>query len=367
MSPFRRLPRNRGARRLITSAVLLAGLVLVPGASFAGEFIGTPGDDALTGTPNDDLIVGDTSDTGAVFTGGDDVLTGGAGDDTIYGEAIGIGLGQPADITGGDDIIEGGAGDDVIRGDGIAVGVEQDAIITGGDDVIHGGSGNDVIYGEGEATEVVGDQSAPGLVTEGNDQLFGGLGDDELYGQSGADLLCGLGGGVANAEDDVLEGGEGSDLACAVDDDVTVSAGEQVLVDLAVNDEKLDDEGLEDGQLHYALVGGMVDGIIALLDELTGELTVTAECDAVLRYEVTREGNPFATQASVDIEVRDAGACVEPDAKPASVEPTVSQAAVLPDTGAGSGLRAIGALGAALTAGGCVTIGWSRRRSRVLA
>ncbi|TXL57900.1 calcium-binding protein [Aeromicrobium terrae] len=385
------------ARRLKAAAfatTIVAALTLAPAAaSFADDIDGGPGPSVVVGSNDDDHLNGDSdaSDSGlavvegdddvidgnggaddiagdgdaaavdtAVVNGGDDTVDGGDGDDSIFGDGSASAVDNAA-VHGGDDVIHGGAGDDFIVGDGSAGGAES-SLVEGGDDILYGDAGDDIIYGDGLASLVGGE------VLGGDDELYGGTGEDYLDGDGGNDLLCGLGGGQVNPEDDTLYGDEGSDLACAVDDHAVVSAGEKTLIQLAANDEQLDDEGNGDGILQYTLGAITGDILDAVLDALTGELAVTAGCaGGTLGYTVTRDdvdASELSTSAVVTIEARDDGICAPGGGSDAPTTSSVDDAAVLPDTGAGGSLNAIGVSGLGLVLGGAFVLGTTARRPR---
>ena len=399
-------------RRLVAVSAVAAVLAMSPSAVFADDVSGGPGNDVVSGDTDESapsgggVVVGD-SDTvsggggedfvqgdgganatfgdGGIVTGGDDVVNGDDGDDLVLGDGSASSVvGDAGLVVGGDDVVNGGDGDDFLMGDGDASSVLGNAgLLVGGDDVLNGDAGNDIIFGDGNASSLFGN---PGLVVGGDDQLFGGDGDDELFGDgfalyigglglvvggddqlfggngddvldgmSGNDLLCGEDG------DDVLIGGDGVDLACAVDDVVNVVANTLTVIDVVSNDEQLDDDDpVEDGSLLYA-IESMSKGIQALIDELTGEVTLTAACDGTFQYSVTRDGNPFITYG--DVTVTAGGACPTKGDDDDVIKPVayVSNGPVLPDTGAGDNLNAMGALGLVLTVAGFALVGAGRR------
>lgn len=316
--------RTRPLTRAAAVLVATAALTVAPTSAFGANINGGSGDDVLNGTPSADTITGDPVLTGV---GGNDTINGGGGNDVISGDGVLVGI-------GGDDVIDGGDGDDVISGDGLLVGV-------GGNDTIYGGGGNDTIYGDGIGVGIGGDDTiyggdgddviygdGPGVLIGGDDILYGGEGDDTLYGQGGNDILCG-GPGT-----NILIGGEGIDLACAVDDLIDVLAGAETVFGLAANDEVLDDDPAEDGPLRYFLLS-VPAGMVALLDELTGVLTFTANASGTIVYEVRRwiDGvNFLGSQADVIITVTQLPQ-VDPDpTEPTTATPAIHRA-VLPDTG----------------------------------
>jgi len=320
------------------------------GGLFGGTVNG--GNDTVDGGGDDDYVVGDGTAngtiTGGTVNGGDDIVAGGDGNDIVVGDGHADGT-IGGTVNGGNDTLDGGAGSDVLMGDGTAIGIGGTVI--GGDDILYGGDGDDILLGDGLAANIIG----------GNDQLFGGAGNDILSGQSGNDLLCG---GDGN---DILLGDEGVDLACAVDDAVVVAAGVLTLVDVVGNDEQLDDDDAqgEDGPLLYA-IQSMTSGILAVIDQLTGQVSLTAECDGSFVYSVNRDGNPFTTTANVAVTA--GGACTtstpdddDPAIVPASYAVDVE---VLPDTGAGDHMNAIGLLGLLFTLGGIAVVA-TERRARV--
>lgn len=211
------------------------------------------GNDVIHGDNGDDRIQGDPDSFGycdgpcyGTLHAGDDELYGDAGNDVISGDGS-----TQAGIIGGNDRIEGGDGDDCIYGEydsstpqiythgdsylissevTLSLGPLIAAVPTectdpytpdsGGNDVINGGAGNDTIFGQA-----------------GNDTLNGQAGNDTLEGQAGNDVLCGGDG------DDILIGGDGIDIACAVDDTTgPITSGETRTLNVAANDEVLDDE-----------------------------------------------------------------------------------------------------------------------------
>jgi LPXTG-motif cell wall-anchored protein len=386
----------RRLRAAVFATAIVATLTLAPAAaSFADDIDGGPGPSVVEGTDSDDLLNGDEDASEsvlavvdgaddvinghgggddiagdgdaaafntAVVNGGDDTIDGGDGDDSIFGDGSASAVDNAA-VHGGDDTIHGGAGGDYIIGDGSAGGQES-SLVEGGDDILYGDSGDDIIYGDGLASLIGGE------VLGGDDELYGGTGKDYLDGDSGNDLLCGLGGGQVNLEDDTLYGDEGSDLACAVDDHAVVSAGEKTLIQLAANDERLDDEGTGDGILQYTLGAITGDILDAVLNALTGELAVTAGCDGgTVGYTVTRDdvdASELSTSAVVTIDARHDATCFpaeDADDEPSTTD-TVDDAAVLPDTGAGNSLNAIGAGGLALVLGGAFVLVAATRRPR---
>ncbi len=336
--------------RLLAVVAMAAALTLAPNAAFADNFPGTNGDDNITGTPGDDSISGDPGPV--TIVGGDDTINGGGGDDEISGDGY-------ATLVGGDDTINGGDGDDEITGDGVLTGVGGDDTINGGDgddliagdgsivgvggdDTINGGDGDDEIYGDGYLFELIG----------GDDVIHGGAGNDLIYGGRGDDLLCG------DAGFDVLYGEEGVDLACAVDDHITVGAGLPGMLDLAANDDQLDDEGYQDlAPLRYRIVGHSASIIDPILDAITGILTFTATSSGTVDYEVYRtlDGRDLiASLATVFINVPEDEPKKDSDAAPA-------ETALLPDTGA-SDTRVLGPLALASILGGIALLLIGRRR-----
>ncbi len=355
--------------RIFAVVAVTAALTLAPSTAFADNFPGTNGDDTITGTDGDDTISGEpgpvtivggddeinggggnddiTGDGNVVVVGGDDYIDGGDGDDEISGDALITGV-------GGDDEIYGGAGNDTIAGDGGIVGI-------GGDDFIDGGDGDDEIYGDGYTFELVG----------GDDTLYGGAGDDKIYGGGGDDFLCG-GDGV-----DQLYGEEGIDIACAVDDEITVNAGVPGMLDLTLNDDMLDDEGIgsangvneADAPLRYRLVGNSPGIVGAAIDAITGILTFTANASGTVDYEVYRETlvngvltDIIASMATVFITVapEDPDPVTPDDDEPSAAAP--DDTAVLPNTGAGDTLMQGGAA-LALILGGIGLLMAGRRKS----
>jgi len=374
--------RTLGRAAGVTAASIV--LILAPTAAFADDVTGGPGDDIVSGDPSsnglgnggtvtgdndtvsggggDDLVSGDGDANGGLgggtVNGGDDTVNGDDGNDLILGDGTADSGFTGGTVNGGNDTISGGDGDDIILGDGTANGGFTGGTVNGGDDIIYGDDGDDLILGDGLAEGFF----VPGIVNGGNDQLFGGAGDDVLLGQSGNDLLCGGDG------DDVLFGGDGVDLACAVDDAVVVAAGVLTLVDVVANDEQLDDDDAqgEDGPLLYA-IQSMTSGIQAVIDQLTGQVSLTADCDGSFVYSVNRDGNPFTTSANVAVTA--GGACPtstpDDDDDPAIVPASYAvDVEVLPDTGAGDHMNAIGLLGLLLTMGGVAVVA-AERRSRL--
>lgn len=302
-----------------------------------GIVIGAGGDDTIDGGDGDDEIVGDGLVLGV---GGDDTLNGGAGEDTIIGDGAGAGA-------GGDDTIDGGDGDDFLVGDGAGIGV-------GGDDTITGGAGNDTILGD----------VIIGIGDGGDDTLSGGDGDDDIFGGAGNDVLCGEEGA------DTLEGEGGIDLACAVDDEVTIDSGVESLYDVALNDEVLDDEGdgsdglLDESEspLLYRIVGGSLDAVI---DAVTGIVTLTATESGTVDYEVYRlleDGlSEIVSAATLFVTVTPPPPVVEPEEPTEEAAP--AETAVLPNTGAGD-TRTQGAIAAVLILGGIALLFGGRRKPR---
>ena len=331
---------SHSATRIAIAALLSLALIAVPGTAFADDFdgtdsgetiVGTPGDDTIDAKGGDDSVFGDSLDDSS--SGGDDVIEGGSGDDLLVGDANrtasgggddDISGGEGDDLlagdgytsaTGGDDVLDGGPGDDLILGDGrISYEGGNDTLIggdgddelhgdadassqDGGDDRLFGGAGNDTLYGDTGGVDVGG----------GEDVLFGGAGDDTLYGNSGNDLLCGEDGHSPVNPADYLEGGLGTDIACAIDDRVTVDAGKKSTFNLAANDDSLDDEDSETQPLRYGLVK-VPKFISAMLDALTGVLTVSASQSGTIRYEVCRSIVADVPPDRVEAAVADASA-----------------------------------------------------------
>jgi hypothetical protein len=262
-------------------------------------------------------------------------------------------------------------GDDIINGDGNGL------VVIGDEDEIEGGSGDDTLIGDGnaECDLILVVLGLPcGDVFGGNDEIEGGAGNDTLFGQSGNDLLCGQGGNNS------LFGGEGIDLACAVDDHDTAVEEEQTLFDVSNNDETLNDAGVGsdlglnedqiDSPLIYTVVGIMDDIIADFLDPQSGVLTYTAEESGVVRYSITRAGNPFTTFAELIITVLsndgddDDSDEDSDDSDHTSHESSDSEVAALPDTGAMPGLQLLGASGLVLFTSGLGLVGAARPRHR---
>lgn len=267
----------------------------------------TGGDDNVQGDAGDDYLQGDSnlmySCEGEscwgwpALDGGDDTLGGGDGNDDIVGDGI------AESVSGGNDTISGGNGDDCIWGEyghrtfeevtfqlethAISSGVSTAAAgcgdfdqssFTGGDDTIDGGDGNDTIFGQ-----------------SGNDKLDGSAGDDSLYGGDGNDVLCG---GDGN---DYLEGGEGLDIACAVADTLTLTNGQSGAINVAANDEVLNDA--ETVPLRYMIE--FFDPLLftdVIIDPQTGALTFRAIGSGTgsIRYRAYREV-PVAAQRVADV------------------------------------------------------------------
>jgi hypothetical protein len=432
-------PASRNGRfvRLLLASLVAFALVFAPATSFADDIVGTPGDDTIPGTEivdtidggagNDtidadggnDVVDGDEEAQGSFngvgaesIAGGNDTIDGGADNDRINGDGDAQGGFSSTDgggtITGGNDTIDGGAGDDIINGDGDArSGVLDSAsggVVIGGDDIIHGGDGNDTIHGDGIPSG--GGSAGVGTVTGGGDTIFGDAGDDTLFGDgnndgliggagtdtleggSGFDYLCG-GDALAGIgdESDVLIGGADPDLACLHDDEATVSADELTELDLAQNDEHLDDEADEDVALVYVIEEAYV-GIDAVINAVTGILTFTATTSGTVTYSTTRYVDPtnpeagfFATVARVLITVLededpdddddddgdedsdDDSDDDEDSDDDSDDEDSDDKAAVLPDTGAADNLQLIGGTGIALTTLGMFMIVAPRRRT----
>jgi LPXTG-motif cell wall-anchored protein len=209
-------------------------------------------------------------------------------------------------------------------------------------------------------------------VNGGNDTIFGGAGNDALHGDGGNDLLCGEEG------EDLLLGGEGADLACAVDDEATATQGDTVSIQLALNDEDLNDESDEAPEsLRYALVGAPAGYTI---NEMTGELTFTATESTTITYSVTRLGTLLSSLADVLITISSppSGGGDDDDDEGDSDDESdeaegdsdendadESDAAALPDTGASDSLNTIGAAGITLLlAGLAMILGTRAPRSR---
>ncbi|MGA8988645.1 hypothetical protein [Aeromicrobium sp.] len=349
--------RHTGGRALVALAAFFA-LVLAPSAAFANDIEGTDAGETIIGTPGDDTIDA---------RGGDDTV---AGDGDANGGFLGGGGGV---VNGGDDTIEGGDGNDTIQGDGNANGgfLGGNGVVNGGNDIIYGGNGDDVIRGDGEG--LGGFLGSNGVVNGGNDVLFGGAGTDRLYGDGGNDVLCGEDGFAPVNAADYLEGGEGTDIACAIDDEITVDAGVRSTLNLAGNDDSLDDEVLETQPLRYRLIS-VPDFIKAVLDELTGVLTFTAFGSGTIEYAVCRsivvESVPDASieaveeicdNADVYITANEIKKAAKKLEKP--LAPTVVAAQILPNTGASSDPRMMIPAALALIVGGGLVLTAGRRRT----
>ena len=119
----------------------------------------------------------------------------------------------------------------------------------------------------------------------------------------------------------------------------------------------------------------MGDIIVNFLDPNTGELVYTADESGVIRYSITRLGNPFITFAELIITVLDDDDDdddddsddddSDEDSDDDSDEDSDddSDEAVLPDTGAATGLQLIGGSGLVMLLGGFGLIGTTRRRA----
>ncbi|MCW2824823.1 MAG: hypothetical protein JWQ91_1740 [Aeromicrobium sp.] len=384
---------SRTAPRL-AALLTTVTLMFAPIAAHADDIPGTPGPDTITGTPasdeissgdGDDVVTGDGDAVGgATVDGGDDTISSGDGDDVVTGDGDAVFGGT---VNGGNDTINGGDGDDNLTGDGDAVlggtvnggddtingGDGNDQILgdgfdflgatNGGDDVLNGGDGDDVIYGDGDSFCIV--IFCNTIANGGDDVLNGEGGNDVLLGNSGSDLLCGGEG------DDLLLGGEDADIACAVDDVVTVAAGVVSVLDLAGNDEQLDDETSEVSPLIYSIekTNRCTD---ATIDADTGELTFSATRSGSLTYGVTRADAAFTTLADVLIAVTGRGGCGAVTGSgntgnaSTAADNVVTTAgytsAVLPDTGAPEHIMLGAAGGLLLVLSGLGLIAGERRR-----
>ncbi|MET0767724.1 MAG: calcium-binding protein [Aeromicrobium sp.] len=331
---------------------------------------GTPGSDEIRSGGGDDVVTGDGNAVlGGTVNGGNDTINGGDGDDYLTGDG-GAALGGT--VNGGDDTINGGDGNDQILGDGFDF---LGGTTNGGDDVLNGGDGDDVIYGDGnDVIYVDGDSGVICIVffcsptaNGGDDVLNGEGGNDVLLGNSGSDLLCGGEG------DDLLLGGEDADIACAVDDVVTVAAGVVSVLDLAGNDEQLDDETSEVSPLIYSIekTNRCTD---ATIDADTGELTFSATRSGSLTYGVTRADAAFTTLADVLIAVTGRGRCGAVTGSGSTGNASTAAdnvvttagytSAVLPDAGAPEHVMLGAAGGLLLVLSGLGLIAGERRRIR---
>ena len=326
---------------------------------------------------------------GGTVNGGNDTIRGGNGNDEIRGDGDagrGGAFSEPGRVDGGNDTIYGGAGDDVILGDGDAEGDifgSQGAVI-GGNDTIYGGAGNDTIHGDGRSLRDGDSDDDSGIVIGGNDVIFGGSGNDTLYGDGGHDILCGEDGHAPVNPLDTLYGGVGTDIACAIDDKIMVVTGVKSTLDLAANDDALDDESDEAQPLTYQIVSVDEYITIHLFDELTGLLTFSATRSGTIQYAVCRDivSEPPAllelpaeapiepTEAEQLCSFATAYVTVNPIEKTAAdVEDTevddveVVSGQILPNTGASSDPRVLVPAGLALIVAGALMLGAGRRRS----
>jgi hypothetical protein len=201
-----------------------------------------------------------------------------------------------------------------------------------------------------------------------------------LYGQGGNDLLCG------EAGVNELWGGEGVDLACTVDDEASATVGEEAGVDLAANDEDLNDT--TDDTVAFYTLEDVPAGITALIDQVTGFLTFSGDTpgDYVLTYAINRPtddiGNLLSYPADVFITIL---ASEDPDDddddgdgdsddedsddedsddEDSDDNDSDDKAAALPDTGAADNLNLIGSFGIGLTILGMfMVVATPRRRA----
>ena len=299
------------------------------------------GSDVLRGDEDADYFFGDRGDDLLFGDEGNDYMSGGAGDDELDGD-------EGADrLFGGEgsDYLSGGAGDDELDGE------EGDDFLVGdeGVDSLSGGAGDDTLAGG-----TGGDTLSAGA---GDDFLFGDEGDDDLFGGEGDDVLCGGEG------DDRLYGDAGLDLACAVDDFVTVAEG--MSAPRVPRSQRRSSQPGRSRRRHTAdlLVGLCEQSTTASIDSATGELTFTASSSGYIGYGVTSLGSRAHTFADLLITVTGQGLCGAVAATPSASDDSVSETALLPDTGASDHLSALGLMALLMIGSGAALLSASRRRT----
>jgi Ca2+-binding RTX toxin-like protein len=167
---------------------------------------GTGGDETLNGTPFPDEMFGLGGNDILQGAGSGDVLDGGAGNDLVRGEAgddilkvSGLGADQAEGGSGLDTLVVNYA--DSPTGIVTAAGPSANAGLGGFDGAYQDSSGRQIVYSSIERFEITGGAAADSITTaDGDDLIVGGGGDDVIAAGNGRDTIRISGAGHSNVQ-----------------------------------------------------------------------------------------------------------------------------------------------------------------------